>query len=237
VADIDTRLETTLEANIIQPVSSLSIERAGATMLKILFIVPLLIALLLSGLACRHVPPGNGDVHSSPSPSPSESKDSNRPDAVKQQPHIQVRLVGLTLGMSLDSVIAIKRKEYLRPIKKPGTCRYDFVEIKEMANLCHILSGPSIVIDESGRIVEVYSSRAYYFIPAIEFTRPDGTMGQLKWDARSEEIVKQLGEPQQRKLVYNKFEDWTFPRMGLVLSVSCSDHSLFAARLKKIDKE
>lgn len=206
-------------------------------MLKILFIVPLLIVLLLSGLACRHVPPGNGDVRNSPSPSPSESRDSSKPDAVKQQSQVRVRLNGLTLGMSLDSVIAIMRKSPLRPIKKPGTHRYDFVETKERGNLGHISSGPSIVVDENDRVIEVYSDRSTYYIPVIEFTRPDGTMGKLEWGARSKEIVEKLGEPQQKTHIGNKFEDWAFPRLGLVLSVSCSDHSLSAARLKKSDKK
>jgi len=207
-------------------------------MFKILFIVPLLIVLLLSGLACRHVSLVNGDVHGSPSPSPSGSRDSSRPDAVKQPPQVRVRLVGLTLGMSLDSVIAIMRKNYLRPNKKPGTRRYDFVVTKEMVNLGHIIIGPSIVVDENDRVVEIYSNRAiYYYIPAIEFTRPDGIKGKLEWDARSKEIVEKLGEPQQKTPIDEESEDWTFPSLGLVLSVSNPDHSLFAARLKKSDKK
>ncbi|MGV8125444.1 MAG: hypothetical protein AB2L14_37345 [Candidatus Xenobiia bacterium LiM19] len=205
-------------------------------MLKILYIiVPLLIVLLLSGLACRHLPPGKGDVRGSPSPSPSESRESSRQDAVKQQPQVQARLVGLTLGMSLDSVIAIMRKSDLGPNKKPGTRRYDFVQNEGADDLGHIF-GPSIVVDENDRVVEIYADRSVYYISFIEFTGPDGTMGELKWCARSKEIVEKLGEPQQKINIDNKFEDWVFPRLGLVLSVSNSDHSLLAARLKKVTK-
>jgi hypothetical protein len=204
-------------------------------MVKILYIMPLLIVLLLSGLACRHVPTGNGDVCGLPSPSPSESRDSSRPDIVKQQPQVRVRLVGLTLGMSLDSVIAIMRKSYLRPIKKPGTRRYDFIQNEEMDDQGHLF-GPSIVVDENDRVVEVYSDQSNYYIPAIEFTRPDGTMGQLEWDARSKEIVNKLGKPQQKTPIGKKCEYWAFPRLGLVLTVKGPEHYLSEAHLKKSDK-
>jgi len=204
--------------------------------MKILFIVPLLIVLLLSGSACRHVPPGNGEVVGSPSPSPSESRDSSRPDAVKQQLQVQARLVGLTLGMSLDSVIAIMRKSDLGPKKKPGTRRYDFVQNEGADDIGHIF-GPSIVVDEKDRVVEIYADRSVYYIPFIEFTGPDGTMGKLEWYARSKEIVEKLGEPQRKINIKEGIEDWVFPRLGLILSVSSSDHSYFAARLKKSDKK
>ena len=187
-------------------------------MLKIFFIVPLLIVLLLSGSACHRLPSGSGDARNSPSPS--ESRESSRPDAVKQQPQVQVRLVGLTLGMSLDSVIASMSADGYRASKKSGTHQYDFVT-KEGGQ--HYSIGPSIVVDENDRVVEVYSNRAiYYYIPAIEFTGPDGTIGKLEWDARSKEIVEKLGEPQQKINIDNKFEDWVFQRLDLVLSVSSS---------------
>jgi len=203
-------------------------------MLKILFIVPLLIVLLLSGLACRHIPLGNDYVRSSPSPSPSESRDSSRPEPVTQQPQVQVRLNGLALGMSMDSATAKMNAEGFRVLKMPDY-RYDFVT-KETGQ--HYSPGPSIVVDENDLVVEVSSNRAIcFYLPAIEFTGPDGTMGQLKWDAHSKEIVEKLGEPQQKTPIGKKGEYWAFPRLGLVLSISNSDHSLFAARLKKSDKK
>ncbi|MHC9542876.1 MAG: hypothetical protein AB9903_25465 [Vulcanimicrobiota bacterium] len=202
-------------------------------MLKILLIVPLLIVLLLSGLACHRLPPGNSDVRSSPSPSPLGSIDSSRPDAVKQQPRVQVRLNGLTLGMSLDSVTAIMNAKGYRASKKPGTLRYDFSP-KEPDQ--HHMSGSSIVVDENDQVVEI-NAEDYDYPPAIELIGINGTSGELKLGDRTKKIISMLGEPQQKINIGDKKEDWVFPRLGLVLTVLGPDHYLSEAHLKKSDKK